>query len=126
MYLTPYLRSPRAVLALCAALLLGACNWLSVYKLDIQQGNVVTQEMVDKLKPGMTRAQVRYVLGTPLIQDAFHQNRWDYFYSYKKGATGVPETRRLTLLFKDDVLHSIHGDVAVQQAPAPSTDKPAS
>jgi len=109
---------------------LGGCNYLpKVYKLDIQQGNVVTQEMVDKLKPGMTRAQVRYVLGTPLVQDAFHQNRWDYFYSLKKGTDGVAETRRLTLIFKDDVLQNVQGDVATRQgepSPAPAANKPAS
>jgi len=123
-------RLPLAVSALCAALVLGGCNYLpKVYKLDIQQGNVVTQEMVDKLKPGMTRAQVRYVLGTPLVQDAFHQNRWDYFYSLKKGTDGVAETRRLTLIFKDDVLQNVQGDVATRQgepAPAPAANKPAS
>ncbi len=123
----PLARLPLAVFALCALLPLSACNLLKVYKLDIQQGNVVTQEMVDKLKPGMTRAQVRYVLGTPLIQDAFHQNRWDYFYSFKKGVDGVAETRRLTLLFKDDILHSVQGDVATRQGePSPAADKPAS
>lgn len=122
-------RLPLAVSALCAALLLSGCNLLKVYKLDIQQGNVVTQEMVDKLKPGMTRAQVRYVLGTPLVQDAFHQNRWDYFYSLKKGTDGVAETRRLTLIFKDDVLQNVQGDVATRQgepSSAPAADKPAS
>ncbi len=120
-------RFPLAVFALCAAFLLGGCNLLKVYKLDIQQGNVVTQEMVDKLKPGMTRAQVRYVLGTPLVQDAFHQNRWDYFYSFKKGADGVAESRRLTLLFNGDVLQSVQGDVATRQGErSPAADKPAS
>lgn len=111
-----------AVIALCTALPLGACNLLTVYKLDIQQGNVVTQEMVDKLKPGMTRAQVRYVLGTPLVTDSFHKERWDYFYSFKTGAEGIPEIRRLTLHFQDDTLRNIQGDVAVR----PATDKPAS
>lgn len=119
-----------AVIALCATLSLGACFSIPVHKLDIQQGNVVTQEMVDKLKPGMTRAQVRFVLGTPLVTDTFHRNRWDYFYSFKVGAEGVAETRRLTLLFQDDVLLSVQGDVAVKQpaetAPAATPDKPAS
>lgn len=120
------IRLPLAVLALCAVLTLGACNLLKVYKLDIQQGNVVTQEMVDKLKPGMTRAQVRYVLGTPLVQDAFHQNRWDYFYSFKKGADGVAETRRLTLIFNGDVLQTVQGDVATRQGEPAPVNKPAS
>ncbi|MEK7261316.1 MAG: outer membrane protein assembly factor BamE [Pseudomonadota bacterium] len=119
-----------AVIALCATLPLGACFTIPVHKLDIQQGNVVTQEMVDKLKPGMTRAQVRFVLGTPLVTDTFHRDRWDYFYSFKVGAEGVAETRRLTLTFQDDVLRSVQGDVAVKNpsetAPAAAPDKPAS
>lgn len=126
----PLLSSRLAVIALCATLPLGACNLLTVHKLDIQQGNVVTQEMVDKLKPGMTRAQARFVLGTPLVTDTFHRNRWDYFYSFKVGAEGVAETRRLTLLFQDDVLLSVQGDVAVKNppetAPTATPDKPAS
>ena len=119
-----------AVIALCATLSLGACNLLTVHKLDIQQGNVVTQEMVDKLKPGMTRAQVRFVLGTPLVTDTFHRDRWDYFYSFKVGAEGVAETRRLTLIFQDDVLRIVQGDIAVKNpsetAPTATPDKPVS
>jgi len=116
----------RLVFALCTALAAGACA-LRPYKIDVQQGNIVTQEMVDKLKPGMTRSQVRYVLGTPLVADPFHKDRWDYFYSFKKGAEAAPESRRLTLIFKDDVLHSVQGDVATRQnEPAPASDKPAS
>lgn len=90
---------------------------LRVYRLDVQQGNAVTQEMADKLKAGMTRAQVRYALGTPLVTDPFHPNRWDYFYSYNK-KDAEPETRRLTLLFQDDLLHSVHGDVVAKGAAA--------
>ena len=57
-----------------------------IYKLDVQQGNIITAEMLMGLKPGMTRAQVKYVLGTPLIQDSFHENRWDYIYKMIKGS----------------------------------------
>ncbi|MBI3574892.1 MAG: outer membrane protein assembly factor BamE [Gammaproteobacteria bacterium] len=112
----PLLRFRLAVITLCATLPLGACFsfTIPVHKLDIQQGNVVTQEMVDRLKPGMTRAQVRFVLGTPPVTDAFHRDRWDYFYSFKVGAEGVAETRRLTLTFQDDVLRSVQGDIAVK------------
>ncbi|MCC6534863.1 MAG: outer membrane protein assembly factor BamE [Burkholderiales bacterium] len=80
------------------------------YRIDIQQGNVVTQDMVAKLKPGMTRQQVRYVLGTPPIVDAFHQDRWDYVYYLSKGGR-VHEHRRLILLFEGDTLKRIEGDV---------------
>lgn len=95
---------------------LGACQnvpmlpGLSTYRIDIQQGNVVTQEMVDKLKPGMTRQQVRFILGTPPIVDPFRQDRWDYVYYYKKGGT-VLEHRRLVLLFDGDTLKRVDGDV---------------
>lgn len=106
---------PRLI-GLAALLLLAACQnvpmlpGLSTYRIDIQQGNVVTQEMVDKVKPGMTRQQVRFVLGTPPIVDPFHEDRWDYVYYYKKGGT-VQEHRRLVLLFSGDTLKRIEGDV---------------
>jgi outer membrane protein assembly factor BamE len=83
---------------------------LRPYRMDIQQGNVVTQEMVAKLKPGMTRQQVRFVMGTPPIADAFHQDRWDYVYYLNKGGQLV-EHRRLILLFEGDTLKRIEGDV---------------
>ena len=94
------------------------------YKLDIPQGNVITQEMVDKLKLGMTRSQVRFVLGTPLVVDAFRDNRWDYAYTLQKGGK-VVESRRVTILFDGDVLKSIEGNVvAAKPATAPAEVKP--
>jgi outer membrane protein assembly factor BamE len=102
--------------ALAGLLLLAACEHvpmlpgLSTHRIDIQQGNVVTQEMVDKLKPGMTRQQVRFVLGTPPIVDPFRQDRWDYVYYYKKDGV-LKEHRRLVLLFDGDTLKRIDGDV---------------
>ncbi len=94
------------------------------YKLDIPQGNLITQEMVDKLKPGMTRSQVRFVLGTPLVVDAFRTNRWDFVYTLKKGGKAV-ESQRVTILFDGDVLQSIEGNV-VAAKPASVTPAPAS
>ena len=95
-------RSP--LLHLCAVVsLLAACSsptgYINAYKIDIQQGNVLTQEMVAQLKPGQTREQVRYILGTPLLTDIFHQQRWDYVYSYRNGRTGVVETRQFSVFF---------------------------
>jgi outer membrane protein assembly factor BamE len=98
------------VLSIAGAGALTACS-ISPYKMDIQQGNVVTQEMIAKLRPGMTRAQVKYVLGTPLVTDAFHPERWDYFYKFEKGGDPA-EQRRLTLVFKEDQLDRLIGDVA--------------
>ena len=94
---------------------------LGAHKIDIQQGNAVTQEMVAKLQPGMTRNQVRFALGTPLLIDPFRSDRWDYFYSYMKGGE-VIEQRRLIVFFKDDKLDRMEGDVI---AAKPVAEKPA-
>lgn len=80
------------------------------YKIDIQQGNYVNQDMVSKLKPGMTRSQVRFILGTPLVVDMFRTNRWDYVYVYEKRGR-VTEHRKLTVIFEDDKLARVEGDV---------------
>lgn len=105
------------------ALLLAGCSAstipLSPHKIDIQQGNYVTQDMVDKLKPGMTRAQVRFALGTPLVVDLFRNDRWDYVYVYQKGGA-VTEHRRLAVFFKEDRLDRVEGDVV----PARPAEKP--
>jgi outer membrane protein assembly factor BamE len=83
---------------------------ISPYKIDIQQGNVVSQAMVAKLKAGMTRAQVRFALGSPLIVDPFRTDRWDYVYMYQKQGKEA-ERRRITIIFEEDKLLRIEGDV---------------
>ncbi len=99
---------------LCTAtLFMAACSDTGkipgVYRPDIQQGNVVTQEMVDKLRPDMTKAQVRYIMGTPLLVDTFHQDRWDYLYTLE--AEGNDRTQeRISIFFEDDRLARIEGD----------------
>ena len=80
-----------------------------VFKFPIQQGNVVTQDMVDKLQPGMTRSQVRFIMGTPLIADTFNQNRWDYLYTLKM-PSGKQLREQMTILFDGDRLVGISGD----------------
>ena len=85
---------------------------ISPYRIDIQQGNVVSQEMVGKLKAGMTRSQVRFVLGSPLVVDMFHADRWDYVYLLQR--QGKPdERRRLTVIFDGDKLQRVEGDVVL-------------
>lgn len=108
------------------SLLLASCGSFSVpkpevYKMDIRQGNYVTAEMRDKLKVGMTRAQVRYVLGTPMISDAFHANRWDYAYRLEHRRE-VVEQQRLTVYFEGDSLVRID-DSALHVKPAATDDK---
>lgn len=82
----------------------------SIYKFDIQQGNVITQDMVDKLKPGMTKSQVRFIMGTPLIADTFSQDRWDYFYSLNPADRSGEVRERVAIFFQDDVLVGLRGD----------------
>jgi outer membrane protein assembly factor BamE len=74
-----------------------------VYRINVEQGNIVTLEMLDQLKPGMTTRQVRYILGTPLIEDPFHPDRWEYLYMIRNGNDTLAETR-LTVFFEDDKL----------------------
>ncbi|MEH6649140.1 MAG: outer membrane protein assembly factor BamE [Motiliproteus sp.] len=89
---------------------LGGCSYFpGVHKIDIQQGNLVTQDMIDKLKPGMNRNQVRYLMGSPMVTDTFSQDRWDYFHSFRPGGEDT-EQKRLTLFFKDDKLTHFSGD----------------
>lgn len=107
------------------AALLSACSGIpTVHKIDIQQGNVVTQDMVAKLKVGMTRSQVRFVMGTPLVTDAFHPDRWDYVYRYLK-ADKLVEQRHVTLFFNGEALDRITGDMATPDAGAvqPNSDQ---
>lgn len=114
--------SRRLLLVLVAALTVSGC--LRVYQQEIQQGNVVDQEMIDKLKPGMTRAQVRFVLGTPLLTDPFHADRWDYVYFYQKSPTTPAETRRLTVFFQGDALARLEGDIVTAAPPPASAVRP--
>lgn len=103
------------------ALLLSACGTsipkIKPYKMEIQQGNVVTSKMLLQLKPGMTKSQVRYIMGTPLIQDSFHGNRWDYFYQMHEDGR-VTEQRLVYLTFKNALLDKVSGDVVPQSAAA--------
>lgn len=89
---------------------LAGCSFPGVYKIDIQQGNVVSQDMIDQLRPGMTRRQVRFIMGNPLITDTFHANRWDYLYSLQPGG-GARQQERISLVFDgNDQLVGLSGD----------------
>lgn len=91
-------------------LALAGCSFPGVYKIDIQQGNVVTQDMIDQLRPGMTRRQVRFIMGNPLLTDTFHADRWDYLYSIQPGG-GERQQERVSVIFNgNDQLVSLSGD----------------
>jgi outer membrane protein assembly factor BamE len=112
-------------LATIAVLFLASCSStglpvldLKPYRMEIQQGNFVSQEAVSQLKLGMTKEQVRFVLGTPLLTDIFHADRWDYVYRRQKVNSNVLEHRKIAVYFEDGKLKRIEGDVI----PAPNAD----
>lgn len=101
------LKGLRFVAFAAAGLVLTACN--PIYTLDIQQGNLFSKNLVDSLKPGMTKRQVTLVMGSPSIVNAFNPNRWDYISTLRKG-NGRMEQKDLTLYFDGDALSRIEGD----------------
>lgn len=101
-------------LSFLASLTLASCSTLmehlpGVYKLDIQQGNIIDQEMIDQLRPGMRKRQVLYVLGSPMLTDVFHPERWDYIHSVQKDG-GPRMQKRISLYFEGDSLIGVQGD----------------
>ena len=123
------LRFPFLLPPLFAALALSGCGvpripGITPFKMEIQQANFVTQEMVSRLAPGMTKEQVRLTLGTPLLTDVFHGDRWDYVY-WREDAAGKREHRRLSVFFQDSKLARLEGDIVSaatdKQVSAPAT-----
>ena len=112
--------------ALAAALLLAGCKSIELpsvpsvkpYRMVIQQGNYISQEMVAQLKPGMTKEQVRYVLGTPLVSDIFHADRWDYVF-FRDAPGNKREQRNLSVIFEKDRLARVIGDLMPAEGSAP-------
>ncbi len=101
-----------------SAVFLSGCSNLEfpwVYRINVDQGNIITQEMVNELKPGMTREQVKFVMGSPLITDTFHEDRWDYIYTLID-RDGKNTRHNLTVLFSGDKLVGLNGDFMPQQA----------
>lgn len=96
-----------------------------VYKMTVQQGNIITPEMVAALEPGMSKRQVRFLLGTPLLTDIFYPDRWDYTYTVRRGHEPI-EMKRLTLFFENDALARIEGGMRTdaQRAAAQEEDQP--
>jgi outer membrane protein assembly factor BamE len=127
---------PRALLLAPALLLLAGCgsinrltenppNWLTPYRADIGQGNFITQEQASRLQKGMSREQVRALLGTPLLVDPFRDNRWDYVFDIRRGDGGRDRRRYFVKFEKDqllewggDELPAVSGDVILPMRPA--------
>lgn len=114
----------RVFLTLATSILLVGCSYLSPHKIDIQQGNLITKEAFSAVKIGMSKAEVRTALGTPLLQDVFHANRWDYYFSHEQYGgfaklKRVNEERRITFFFENDKLARIEGDTAALPSDLP-------
>jgi outer membrane protein assembly factor BamE len=98
----------------CATAVLSGC----VYRMNIQQGNFLEPRTVSQLQVGMTRSQVRYLLGTPMVPDAFDKDRWDYLYYLKKGRLRAPEQRHLIVFFEEDKVSKFDNKDAGPMPPA--------
>lgn len=107
---------PFPVAALAVFVLLGGC----LYRMDVQQGNLLDQNQVSQLEPGMTRSQVLYLLGTPMVPEGFNDDRWDYYHYIGKGRE-IRQTRRLTVWFSNDKVERIEDDAP----PRPAASAPA-
>ena len=118
-------RFPMRFIALAAILLAASACGPLVYKIDVQQGNYVTQDLAARLKNGMSKAEVKQLLGTPLLSDVFHRDRWDYYFSNVKGNKAEDRTR-FTVYFKDEKVVDFTGTTRpVAAAPVgPSTPPP--
>lgn len=132
----PPSKLPRALLLAPALLLLASCgsidritknppDWLTPYRADIGQGNFITQDQASRLKKGMSREQVRALLGTPLLVDPFRDNRWDYVFDIRRGDGGRDRRRYFVRFEKDqlvewggDELPAVSGDVILPMRPA--------
>jgi len=113
-------RFSNAVFALACTALLAGCGLpralgIAPYKIEVQQGNFISQEMVSQLKEGMSKEQVRQIMGTPLLADIFHGERWDYVYS-RSTADGRREQRKLAIFFEDGKLARMSGEAAPTSA----------
>ena len=119
------MRNLRITIALCSTLLLVAC--LQPYRMEIEQGNLFDQNTLDQVKVGMTKKQVRFLLGTPLVNDPFHANRWDYFYSLYAHDKNISERYQISVVFSEKgVSEIIRGPLPSNPTPVLETepDKP--
>lgn len=103
----------RIIITYFATLFLASCttvqSYLPIYKIDIQQGNRLTEEKINQLQPAMNERQVRFLMGTPLLMDPFHPQRWDYVYTHRSDGKRQTE-KRLSLFFEADELTAVQGD----------------
>lgn len=128
------MNKPALLLVVSASLTLTACSTIlnnlpGVYTLDIEQGNMIDQSMVDQLRPNMTKRQVLYIMGSPMLSDSFHEKRWDYLYAEQPSGEARVQ-KRASLFFNGDNLMAVQGDFRpsavpiIKQANETSVDLP--
>ena len=111
---------------LISLILIGLAGCGLVYEQDIQQGNVVTDEMLNNLRLGMSKTEVKYYLGTPLLEDPFHHNRWDYYYTFREGGDDQRQQQLITILFTNtDTLADITGTAQTSMTDVNEIELPA-
>ena len=106
----------RILTILLSFIFISACSIPKVYKLTVQQGNIVTQDMIDALEPGMTKRQVAYVMGTPLMQSPYQQNRWDYIYTLER-RDKIVKQYQITTFFEGNIYTHYEGEVPEEEKP---------
>lgn len=109
------------LLSLLASLSVASCSYVlnnlpGIYTVDVQQGNIVDQAMIDQLRPNMSKRQVLYIMGSPMLNDIFHQKQWDYLYSNQPGGE-ARQQKRISLFFEDDKIVGIQGDFRPSSLP---------
>ena len=119
------LRKPARPLLLFAVMAQTACSTIlnnvpGVYSITIQQGNIVDQAMIDQLRPRMSKRQVLFIMGSPMLEDFFHENRWDYLYYNKPSGSDLVQ-KKVTLYFENDQVVAIQGDLKPSGAAAVKT-----
>jgi outer membrane protein assembly factor BamE len=115
LYFSGQSRRVSAAVCVTAVLGLGACSTPVIYKPEVVQGNFVSREQVQVLRPGMPRQTVRDVLGTPLVTSLFHADRWDYAFTIRRQGA-EPQQRRFSVFFKNNVLERVEGDALPTEA----------
>jgi outer membrane protein assembly factor BamE len=113
-YSTALHRGAKPLLAIATTLLIVGMLQACVYRIDIQQGNVIEEEALDQVQLGMSRSAVQFLLGTPMVADTFHQQRWDYTYYFRPGRSAEVERRWVVVYFEQDRVVRIERDLALQ------------
>lgn len=102
------------ILLAATVVMLSLCVDACVYRIDIQQGNLLEQKDIDRVEVGMTKSQVQFLLGTPMVEDSFHRNRWDYTYYFRRGRSRDVTRRWLIVYFDGDKVARIERDLELQ------------